>query len=70
MSEGQRERREKKWKNEGLGNQRKEEEELAKKRAEDKAARDYALLDVVDHDDEDAISEQPKTVQEMMDDFM
>ena len=50
--------------------QRKEEEELAKKRAEDKAARDYALLDVVDHDDEDAISEQPKTVQEMMDDFM
>ncbi|PAV16863.1 cytoplasmic [Pyrrhoderma noxium] len=29
-----------------LTQQRKEEEELAKKRAEDKAARDYALLDV------------------------
>ena len=46
---------------------RKEEEELAKQRAEDKAARDYALLDAVDPDEE---PEQQKSVQEMMDDFM
>ena len=48
--------------------QRKEEEELAKQRAADKAARDYALLDQVDDEDEEA--SRPKTVQEMMDDFM
>ncbi|EJC98373.1 cytoplasmic protein [Fomitiporia mediterranea MF3/22] len=48
---------------------RKEAEELAKQRAAEKAARDYALLDVVDPEDGEATNE-PKSVQEMMDDFM
>ena len=48
--------------------QRKEAEELAKQRAAEKAARDYALLDAVDPEDEEQT--KPKTVQEMMDDFM
>ncbi|OCB91060.1 hypothetical protein A7U60_g1697 [Sanghuangporus baumii] len=47
---------------------RKEAEELAKQRAAEKAARDYALLDVVDPEDEEAT--KPKSVQEMLDDFM
>ena len=50
--------------------QRKAEEELAAQWAADKAARDYALLDQVDDEDEDGEASRPKTVQEMMDDFM
>ncbi|KLO05366.1 cytoplasmic protein [Schizopora paradoxa] len=45
--------------------QRKEEEELAKKYSDEKAARDYSLLDV-DPNDEEA----RRNAQEMMDDFM
>ncbi|KAI5121335.1 hypothetical protein M0805_000643 [Coniferiporia weirii] len=52
--------------------ERKEKEQLAKQRAEEKAARDYALIDqpVDDDDDFENDSGRPKTVQEMMDDFM
>ena len=50
--------------------QRKAEEELAAQWAADKAVRDYALLDQVDDEDKDGEASRPKTVQEMMDDFM
>ena len=47
--------------------QRKEDEELARKREEEKKARDYALLDQVDEEEQ---TPQYNSVQEMMDDFM
>ena len=47
--------------------QRKEDEELARKREEEKKARDYALLDQVDEEEQ---IPQYNSVQEMMDDFM
>ena len=53
--------------------QRKEEEEIARQRAADKASRDYALLDVVDDEDielDENGEPKQKSVQEMMDDFM
>ena len=56
-----------------LDYQRKEEEEIARQRAADKASRDYALLDVVDDEDielDENGEPKQKSVQEMMDDFM
>ncbi|KAH8109753.1 cytoplasmic protein [Phellopilus nigrolimitatus] len=52
---------------------RKEAEELARQRAAEKAARDYALLDQVDDEDEGGEGgpqRKQQSVQEMMDDFM
>ena len=49
--------------------QRKEAEELAKQRAAEKAARDYALLDQPAEEEDDEEKKQ-QSVQEMMDDFM